>query len=150
VVETALSSPPRSDAARRRRSPPLAPLDARTLRRMLRYALETGADVLHLRPGSRPQVDGGGGPRELRFRQLAGDDTRAALGHLFAALEPSVRLRSAGAAGTGALSLPWLLHWPDTALLEVSVRPAQGGPALAVDIARPLPEAPALRADLPE
>lgn len=150
MAEAALSSFPLSRAARRRRTPPLEALDALTLRRMIRYALETGADVLHLRAGCRPLVEGAGGPRELRFRQLAGDDTRAALAHLFAAVEPSERVREAGTAGSGAVALPWLLHWPAVALLEVSVEPAPGGPALAVDIARPLPEASALRLDLPE
>lgn len=130
-------------AARRpalRPAPPLQPLDARTLRRMLRYALATGADVLALRPGCRPLVDGLGGARELRFRQLTGDDTRRALALLFAATEPTPCARDRRA--EGARELGWLVHWPDEALFEVRAGPAPGGPRVVVDIVRPLAEAP--------
>jgi hypothetical protein len=137
-----LSLAPTLAPACRRRTPlaRLAPLDGPTLRRMLRFALVTGADLLTLRPGCRPLLDGLGGPREVRFRQLAGDDTRAACALLFAALRPYPGVRDARA--EGARVLGWLVHWPDEALFEVRTAPAPGGPEIAVDIVRPLAEAP--------
>lgn len=117
----------------------LAPLDGRTLRRMLRYALDTGAELLHLRVGSPPLVDGLGGARELRFRQLAREDLEAALALLFQALRPTPGGRDASA--EAARPLAWLVHWPDEALFEVHVVASGLAMQVTVDILRPLAEA---------
>ena len=117
----------------------LAPLGGRTLRRMLRYALDTGADVLHLRVGSLPLVDGLGGARELRFRQLAREDVEAAVALLFQALQPPPGARED--ATEAARPLAWLVHWPEEALFEVHVDASDPSPQVTVDILRPLAEA---------
>ena len=117
-------------------APALAPLDDRTLFRMLRYALATGADRLQLRPGFRPMVDGPGGARALRFRQLAGDDTAAAAAALLARARRPERLRHAG---EGGHALPLLAEEPGEALYEARLAPAPGGLQVAVDVLRALP-----------
>ena len=117
---------------------PLCPLDETTLRRMIRYALQTGGATLHLAPGRRPLVAGMGPPRALRFRQLTVDDTRAAAACFLAQSRVPARLANAGAEGASALYLFWEL--PGEALVEPRIETAPGGLALHLDLIPPLPE----------
>jgi len=119
----------------------LRPVDAPTLRRMLRFGLETGGERLHLKPGCRPLVEGMGGARELNHRQLTVDDTRAMAGHLLEWLPVSERLNEHH--GEGAEALYWYAEIPGEALIEVSTRTAPAGFALSLDIVRPLTDAEA-------
>ena len=122
--------------------PELAPLhaiDAATFDRMLRYALVTGADQLQLRPGHRPTVDGMGGPRALRFRQLSVDDTAAIAGHLLARSGVSERLRESEADAGQALYA--YAEIPGEALFEARFRQAAAGIACTVDVIRPISRA---------
>ena len=114
----------------------LRPLDDVTLRRMLRYALQTGGTTLHLAPGQRPLVEGLGPARELRFRQLTGEDTRAAAGCFLAQSPVPKRLAGAGEGGH-ALYLAWEL--PGEALVEPRLESAPGGLALHLDLIPPIP-----------
>jgi len=116
----------------------LRPLDDTTLRRMIRYALRTGGTTLRLAPGQRPLVEGMGPPRALRFRQLTGDDTRAAAACFLAESRVPARLANAGAEGASALYLFWEL--PGEALVEPRFESARGGLALHLDLIPPLPE----------
>ena len=115
---------------------PLRPLDETTLRRMIRYALQTGGTTLHLAPGHRPLMQGLGPARELRFRQLTGDDTRAAAACFLAHSRVPKRLADAGE-GAHALYLFWEL--PGEALIEPRLEPAPGGLALHLDLIPPIP-----------
>ena len=117
---------------------PLAPVDADTLLRMLRFAIQTGADRVHFRPGCPPLADGLGGARLLRFRQLCGDDTAAIAEHLLARAHVPERLRRGGA--DAAARLPLWVELPGEALLDVHLALTRGGIQLAVDLIRPLPE----------
>jgi len=116
---------------------PLRPLDETTLRRMIRYALQTGGTTLHLTPGHRPLMEGIGSPRELRFRQLTGDDTRAAAVCFLAQSRVPERLTNAASEGASALYLCWEL--PGEALVEPRLESARGGLALHLDLIPPLP-----------
>jgi hypothetical protein len=118
------------------KSTPLRPLDETTLRRMIRYALQTGGTTLHLAPGQRPLMEGMGPARELRFRQLTGDDTRAAAACFLAQSRVPKRLADAGE-GAHALYLAWEL--PDEALVEPRLAAAPGGLALHLDLIPPIP-----------
>jgi hypothetical protein len=115
---------------------PLRPLDETTLRRMIRYALQTGGTTLHLAPGHRPLMQGLGPARELRFRQLTGDDTSAAAACFLAQSRVPKRLADAGE-GAHALYLFWEL--PGEALIEPRLEPAPGGLALHLDLIPPIP-----------
>ena len=117
---------------------PLRPVDARTLARMLRYALSTGADQMHLSPGHPPLLDGMGGPREIRFRQLTRDDTTAVAGHLLQGARIPERLRDSRA--DAGQELTWWVELPGEALLEVVPAPTPGGLGLRIDLIRALPE----------
>jgi hypothetical protein len=118
---------------------PLRPLDEATLQRMIRYALRSGGATLHLRPGCRPLLDGLGGPRELRFRQLSVDDTRAAAGCLLEKGRVPKRLMGSQAVGASAFYLAWEL--PGEALVEPRFETTpQGGLALHLDLIPPIPE----------
>ena len=120
------------------KSAPLHPLDETTLRRMLRYALQTGGTTLHLTPGQRPLVVGLGRPRELRFRQLSVDDTRAAAACFLAQSRVPERLTNASCEGASALYLFWEL--PGEALIEPRFESTRNGLALRLDVIPPLPE----------
>jgi hypothetical protein len=112
----------------------LQAVEAETLDRMLRYALGTGADLLQLQPGHRPLIDGMGGPREVRFRQLTGDDTRAIASLLLERAHVPDRLRDAEADAGHALG--WWVEIPGQALLEVAPTAAPGGIGLRIDLIR--------------
>lgn len=114
----------------------LRPIDEPTLTRLVRYALATAMDRIHLRPGSRPIVEGLGPNRALNFRQLAGDDTLAAAAIVLA--NSPVPQRRADAAGDCAVELVPLWEIPGHALVEMHARPAPGGIALRLDLLRPL------------
>jgi hypothetical protein len=116
---------------------PLRPLDEATLRRMIRYALQTGGTTLHLRPGYRPCQDGLGGARELRFRQLTGEDTQVAANCFLAQSRVSERLRGA----PGDAARPLYLYWelPGEALVEPRFEAARGGLVLHLDLIPPIP-----------
>jgi hypothetical protein len=117
---------------------PLHPLDETTLQRMIRYALQTGGATLHLRPGCRPQLDGLGAPRELRYRQLSVDDTRAAAACLLEKSQVPKRLTQAPSEGASAFYLCWEL--PGEALVEPRLEALpQGGLALHLDLIPPIP-----------
>jgi hypothetical protein len=118
---------------------PLRPLDEITLQRMIRYALQTGGSTLHLRPGCRPQLDGMGPARALRFRQLTVDDTRAAAGCLLAKSQVPKRLTGSPAEGASTFYLCWEL--PGEALVEPRLETApDGGLVLHLDLIPPIPE----------
>jgi hypothetical protein len=116
---------------------PLSPLDETTLRRMIRYALQTGGTTLHLKPGCRPCQDGMGGARELRFRQLTGEDTAAAAACLLAQSRVPERLRAGTADAGERLYLFWEL--PGEALVEPRLESVRGGLALHLDLIPPIP-----------
>jgi len=118
---------------------PLRPLDETTLQRMIRYALQSGGATLHLRPGCRPQLDGMGPSRELRFRQLTVDDTRAAAACLLEKSRVPKRLTSSPAEGASTFYLSWEL--PGEALVEPRLETLpQGGLVLHLDLIPPIPE----------
>lgn len=118
---------------------PLRPLDETTLQRMIRYALQSGGATLHLRPGCRPQLDGLGGGRALRFRQLTVDDTRAAAACLLEKSAVPKRLQGGTAEGASTFYLSWEL--PGEALVEPRLETApQGGLVLHLDLIPPIPE----------
>jgi len=116
----------------------LRPLDETTLRRMIRYALQTGGTTLHLAPGLRPRVEGLGPARELRFRQLTVDDTQAAAGCFLTQTRVPKRLANEPGEGASALTLVWEL--PGEALVEPRFESAHGGLALHLDVIPPIPE----------
>ena len=72
---------------------------------MIRYALQSGGATLHLRPGCRPQLDGMGPSRALRFRQLTVDDTSAAAGCLLEKSRVPKRLTGSPAEGASTFYL---------------------------------------------
>jgi hypothetical protein len=116
----------------------LRPLDETTLRRMIRYALQTGGTTLHLTPGLRPRVEGLGPARELRFRQLTVDDTSAAAACFLTQTRVPKRLANEPGEGASALYLAWEL--PGEALVEPRFESARGGLALHLDVIPPIPE----------
>ena len=115
----------------------LQPLDETTLRRMIRYALQTGGTTLHLAPGQRPWMQGIGPARELRFRQLTGDDTHAAAACFLAQSRVPKRLANAGEGGH-SFYLAWEL--PGEALVEPRLASARGGLTLHLDLIPPIPD----------
>jgi hypothetical protein len=118
---------------------PLRPLDETTLARMIRYALQTGGATLHLRPGCRPQLDGLGAPRPLRFRQLTVDDTRAAAACLLEKSPVPKRLTASPSEGASPFYLCWEL--PGEALVEPRLETLpNGGLVLHLDLIPPIPE----------
>ncbi len=114
----------------------LRPIDEPTLVRLVRYALATAMDRLHLRPGARPVVAGLGPNRPVRFRQLAGDDTLA-VAEIVLRGSKAPRARAAEA-GDAAVALWPLWEIPGVALVEMHAEPAPGGLALRLDLLRPL------------
>ena len=116
----------------------LRPLDETMLRRMIRYALQTGGASLHLQPGRRPRVQGLGPPREIRFRQLTVDDTQAAAACLLAQSRVPKRLSESRAEGASPFYLSWEL--PGEALVEPRLESTGGGLALHLDLIPPIPE----------
>jgi len=117
---------------------PLRPLDEATLERMIRHALRTGGATLHLRPGCRPQLDGLGPTRELRFRQLTVDDTRAAASCLLEKSRVPKRLTGSPAAGASTFYLSWEL--PGEVLVEPRLETLpHGGLVLHLDLIPPIP-----------
>ncbi len=123
---------------------PIAPLDETTLRRMIRYALQTGGTTLHLKPGCRPCQDGVGGTRDLRYRQLTGDDTAAAAASLLGQSRVPERLREGTADAAQRLYLFWEL--PGEALVEPRLEAVPGGLALHLDLIPPIPAGVAIEA----
>ncbi len=121
--------------------PLLRPIDERTLVRLIRYALSTAMDRIHLRPGCRPLLEGLGPEREANFRQLAGDDTRAVAEIVLAHAPVPSSLREE--ACDAAVELFPLWEIPGHALVELHLETAPGGLALRLDLLRPLGE-PAL------
>ena len=117
---------------------PLQPLDETTLRRMIRYALQTGGATLRLRPGSRPRVEGLGPARELRFRQLSVDDTHAAAACLLAQSRIPKRLTDSRSEAASTFYLSWEL--PGEVLVEPRIEATRGGLALHLDLIPPIPE----------
>ena len=115
---------------------PLQPVDAETLDRMLRYAIRSGADLLHLQPGHRPLIDGMGGPRQVRFRQLTGEDTQAIAEQLLERARVPDRLRHTESDAGHAFG--WWVEIPGQALLEVAPTSVPGGLGLRIDLIRAL------------
>ena len=116
--------------------PALRPIDEPTLTRLIRYALATAMDRIHLRPGCRPLVEGLGPEREINFRQLTGEDTAAVAGIVLAHARPPHA--AAEGASDAAFALCPLWHMPGRALVELHLEPAPGGLALRLDLLRPL------------
>jgi hypothetical protein len=116
--------------------PALRAIDEPTLVRLIRYALATAMDHIHLRPGCRPLLEGLGPEREVSFRQLTGDDTRAVAGIVLAHARPPCA--AAEDASDAAFALFPLWHLPGRALVELHLEPAPGGLALRLDLLRPL------------
>ena len=118
---------------------PLSPLDEETLQRMIRYAIQSGGTTLHLRPGQRPQLEGMGPRRALRFRQLSVDDTREAAACFLAKSRVPKRLVGSAAEGASHFYLAWEL--PGEALVEPRLEALErGGLALHLDLIPPIPE----------
>ena len=115
---------------------PLALIDQDTFTRMLRYALATGGERLHFRPGARPLQQGMGPDRELRFRQLTGPDTAEIAGFFLANAIVPKRLQD----DTCDAARPLYLYFelPGEALIEAQMESARGGIALHLDLIRPL------------
>jgi hypothetical protein len=114
----------------------LRPLDEATLIRLVRYALATAMDRIHLRPGARPVVEGLGPNRAVNFRQLASDDTLA-VAEIVLRHSRAPRAR-AERAGDAAIELFPFWEIPGHALVEMHAEPAPGGIALRLDLLRPL------------
>jgi len=108
------------------------PLNEETLLRMIRYGLATGAERLHLRPGFRPLADGLGGARELRWRQLTGEDTRLAAAALLGRIRVPSRMRHSPI-DAGRELFAWF-ELPGQALVEASFDRAPGGLAISLDL----------------
>jgi len=119
--------------------PVLEPITRDTLIRMLRYALRSGADRVEFQPGRRPLVDGMGGARELRHRQLTGEDTGIVADYFLGRGIVSERL--SGSTTDGASVLPLLVEWKQQALFDARLTSVPGGLRICVDVIRPLPEA---------
>lgn len=115
------------------------PMDAETLRRLLRYGFATALHRIHLRPGCRPFAEGMGGPRELGYRQLSRDDTDAVAGHFLAASRVSEKARTAELDAARELFL--FLELPEGGLAEATLQPCPGGLAVTLDLYEPLPAA---------
>ncbi len=114
----------------------LLPIDEPTLTRLIRYALATAMDRIHLRPGCRPLLEGLGPDREVSFRQLTGEDTLAVASIV---LEHARAPHAASEdASDAAFALCPLWHLPGRALVELHLDPAPGGLALRLDLLRPL------------
>ncbi len=112
-------------------APKLRPVDEQTFARMIRYAVATGGERLRFRPGCRPLQQGIGADRELRFRQLTGDDTHALACLLLDAARPPV-----GEDDVRPLTLFYEI--PGVVLTEAQVHTAPGGLALDLELIRPL------------
>jgi len=117
---------------------PLRPMDEPTFVRMIRYALATEGDTIHLRPGCRPLLEGLGAPRELGWRQVTRDDTEAVAGYLLGGAYVSEQLQTASVDAAHALNLLYQLEGGE-ALVEARLEPVRGGLELHLDILRPLP-----------
>ena len=115
---------------------PLELVDEDTFTRMLRYALATGGERLHFRPGARPLQQGMGPDRELRFRQLTGPDTTEIAGFFLANAIVPKRLRDDSCDAARPLYLYYEL--PGEALIEAQMESTRGGIALHLDVIRPL------------
>ncbi len=113
------------------------PIDSDTLERMLRYGFATAIDRIHLRPGCRPLGEGLGGRRELGFRQLSGDDTRAVAGLFLQEARVSERLRNTSLDAAREIHL--FLELPEGGLAEASFCPCRGGLAATLELYPPLP-----------
>lgn len=118
---------------------PLQPVDEETFVRMLRYALVTGGERLHFRPGARPLQQGIGADRELRYRQLTGQDTSEIAGYILAHAIVPQRLK--GDTCDAARPLYLFYELPGEALIEAQMESAPGGIALHLDVIRPMPHA---------
>ena len=116
---------------------PLLPLDEPTFVRMLRYALATGGERLHFRPGTRPLLQGMGPDRELRYRQMTGDDTLEVAGFLLGHAPASQRLQDDDCDAAREVYLYYEL--PGQALVEAQFESTRYGLAVHLDILRPLP-----------
>ena len=104
---------------------------------MLRYALATGGERIHLRPGFRPLQQGLGPDRELRYRQLTGEDTSEIAGYFLKHAKVPARLSQSECDAAQTLYLFYELE--GEALVEAQLQPVRGGIALRVDIIRPMP-----------
>jgi len=116
---------------------PLRPVGEDTFVRMLRYSLATGGERLHFRPGARPLQQGIGADRELRFRQMTGEDTLALAGFLLGHAHVPARLRDDPCDAARPMYLFYEL--PGEALIEAQMEPTRGGIAVHLDIIRPFP-----------
>jgi hypothetical protein len=116
---------------------PLTPVDERTFVRMIRYALATGGERLHFRPGYRPLQQGMGPDRELRHRQLTCEDTLEIAGHFLKRAKVPKRLSESQCDAAQSLYLFYELE--GEALIEAQMQPARGGISLHVDVIRPMP-----------
>jgi hypothetical protein len=112
-------------------------MESETLQRMLRYGLATAMERIHLRPGHRPLAEGLGGPRELGYRQLSGDDTSAVAGHFLAAAQVSERLRESSADAAREVFL--FMELRGGGLAEASFEVCRGGLAVTIELFQPLP-----------
>jgi hypothetical protein len=116
---------------------PLSAIDEQTFVRMVRYALATGIDTIHLRPGKRPLMDGLGGSREINYRQWTGEDSRELLSIFLDNAHVPERLQTSSGEAAQAL---WLCYeLPGQALIEPHLDSAPGGTALRLDVIRPMP-----------
>ena len=104
---------------------------------MIRYALATGGERLHFRPGYRPLQQGIGPDRELRFRQLTGEDTAEIVGFFLMHAKVPQRLGQSKCDAAQALYLFYELE--GEALLEAQMQPVRGGIGLQLDVIRPMP-----------
>ena len=116
---------------------PLRPVDERTFVRMIRYALATGGERMHFRPGSRPLQQGMGPDRELRYRQLTGEDTTEIAG--FFMRHARVPAHSSESACDAAQPLYLFYELEGVALIEAQLQLVRGGIAIHLDIIRPMP-----------
>ncbi len=116
---------------------PLEPVDERTFVRMIRYALATGGERMHFRPGFRPLQQGIGPDRELRHRQLTGEDTLQLAGYFLDRAKVPARLSESECDAAQALYLFYELE--GEALIEAQMQPTHGGISLHIDLIRPMP-----------
>ncbi len=106
---------------------------------MIRYALATGGERMHFRPGYRPLQQGMGPDRELRYRQLTVEDTSEIAGYFLKRAKVPARLAESECDAAHALCLFYELE--GEALIEAQMQPVRGGISLHVDIIRPMPHA---------
>ena len=115
------------------------PIDTDTLQRMLRFAIATAMERVHLRPGCRPLLEGLGEPREISFRQLTNEDVDAVAGHFLAAAKVPERVCSSEMDAAREIFL--IMELPGGGLAEATLEPHASGLAITIDLYQLLPEA---------